>query len=423
VSPPAYAGPLKPRGFTARWSRVAVVAALAAMAVTLIVLVYFSDVNVRRASRMVERGEAATLYLGVRDYIQPQDQTVQHRLETALAALSDDGLRYIALLRPGAVEGEAGRSTLDRASLLEWASTAEPAIPTTDRNRVRILFRRPRSLGGRGGMDPPQGDGLVFELRPEIAEELGNSATRTLAVGILAAITLCGLTLLLVRWSLGREAVVRQLEQERHLAHLGQMSAVLAHEIRNPLASLKGNAQLLAAGLASEDKTRAKADRVVDEATRLESLTNELLEFARAGQLHPTEVDPAELARDVATVGGDRVRLEVAAAPRTWALDPARMRQVLVNLIENAIELSDQPVDVEVTRVDRNLVFTIADRGPGIPDGDLDKVFEPFFTRRTRGTGLGLAVARRLVDLHGGTIRARHRDGGGTVFEVVVPRR
>jgi two-component system, NtrC family, sensor histidine kinase HydH len=421
VPPTAVAGPIKPRGSAARWSRIAVVAALGGMAIALTVLVYFSDVSVREASRMVIRGEASTLYLGVRDRIQPQEIPIKQRLENAIRDLESKGLRYIATTTPDGIEAEAGRRTLDPAALLAWMETTEVGVPEAAGDRVRVRYRRPRGLGGDGRLDTPKTDGLVFELEARTARQLSDSATRTLAIGIAASLTLLGLTILLVRWSLGREAAVRELERERHLAHLGQMSAVLAHEIRNPLASLKGNAQLLAGGLAGE-RAQAKAERVVDEATRLETLTNDLLEFARAGHLKLADVDPVDLARDAAALGGDRIRLDADGAPRSWPLDAARMRQVLVNLIENAVELSEGPVDVTVVRADRAVVFAVADRGPGIPDADLDKVFEPFFTKRTRGTGLGLAVARRLVELHGGTIRARHRDGGGTVFEVVIPR-
>jgi two-component system sensor histidine kinase HydH len=398
-----------------------VVAALGAMAVALTVLVYYSDVNVRDASRMVIQGEASTLYLGVRDRIQPQDQPIEQRLQTAIKDLGPRGLRYIATMTPDGIEAEAGQPTLEPAALLRWMEDAEVGIPEDAGERVRVRYRRPRGLGGDGRADAPPTDGLVFELVPRTAQHLADSATRTLAIGIAASLTLLGLTILLVRWSLGREAAVRELERERHLAHLGQMSAVLAHEIRNPLASLKGNAQLLAGGLAG-DRAQAKAERVVDEATRLETLTNDLLEFARAGHLKIVDVDPVDLAREVAAAGGERVRVDAEGAPRTWPMDPARMRQVLVNLVENAVELSEGPVDLTVDKPERALVFAVADRGPGIPDADLDKVFEPFFTKRTRGTGLGLAVARRLVELHGGRIRARHRDGGGTVFEVVIPR-
>jgi two-component system sensor histidine kinase HydH len=263
----------------------------------------------------------------------------------------------------------------------------------------------------------------VIEVEPHLAEELDRTASRLLVVGGLAALTLTILAAVLVRWSLRREQAVRAVEQARHLAGLGQMSAVLAHEIRNPLASLKGNAQLLAQTLPDGDRARAKADRVVDEAVRLETLSNDLLEFARGGAIHRRDVDPVLLVREaVAAVAADRIDVDAGAAPRSWPVDEARLRQVLINLLENAVEMSEQRVAVTIAREERDLVITVRDSGPGIAPADLEHVFEPFFTRRTRGTGLGLAVARRLIDLHGGAIAASNAPGGGAVFTITLPR-
>jgi two-component system sensor histidine kinase HydH len=428
--------------------RVGLVTAMVALAVGLLGVVWASHQNVRSAMHTVIRGEASALYGAIRNRLVAEpDHPVGERLAGAVEALASDHLRFVALIGPDGVEAQAGTSALDAETLRAFARVAQRGVPVidADHDRARVLYPRPRSLRTDAAAETPLGEGLVIELYPAIADELAAAGRRTLAIGIVAALALIALTVVLVRWSLGREAAVRAMEEARHLAALGQMSAVLAHEIRNPLASLKGNAQLLAASLGDGEKTRGKADRVVDEALRLEHLTNDLLEFAREGQLHVAEVDPAELARDAAAaVAAGRVRIAADDAPRSWPLDPARMRQVLINLIENAVELSEEPVELTIARAaeaaramswyggsgfavagaraDRALLFAVADRGPGIPEGELARVFEPFFTTRTRGTGLGLAVARRLVELHGGTIRARTRDGGGTVFEVTVPR-
>jgi len=201
------------------------------------------------------------------------------------------------------------------------------------------------------------------------------------------------------------------------------MSAVLAHEIRNPLASLKGNAQLLERALPQGDRTRTKAELLVAEAVRLETLTNDLLDFARAGELQPTDVDPAALFREAAAgLGEERIELITEHAPSRWRLDATQMRQVLVNLLQNALQSSDQPVTARVARDGDELVFEVRDRGPGIHAEDLPRVFEPFFTRKTRGTGLGLAICKRLVELHGGTIVAGHAEQGGARFTVRIPR-
>jgi two-component system sensor histidine kinase HydH len=265
---------------------------------------------------------------------------------------------------------------------------------------------------------------MLLEIDPAKADDLDAAATWSLVIGTAAAATLLVLAVVLVRLSLRREDAVRAAEQARHLASLGQMSAVLAHEIRNPLASLKGNAQLLARSLPDGQKPRAKADRVVDEAIRLEHLTNDLLAFARSGEIKVADADPAALLRAAASdvPGGGRIRIEAGDAPRTWPLDADRMRQVLVNLLENAAEMSEGPIDAAVDRENGSLRFTIRDHGPGLPAADLERLFEPFFTKRTRGTGLGLAVCKRLVDLHGGTIVARNADGGGAEFSIALPR-
>jgi two-component system sensor histidine kinase HydH len=235
-----------------------------------------------------------------------------------------------------------------------------------------------------------------------------------------------------------RNAEERARERERRLATLGEMSAVLAHEIKNPLASLKGNAQLLAAMLPAGEKPKAKAERVVDEAVRLESLTNDLLRFVRTGEISRAPVDPAALVREAAeSVKGD-VTVETAGAPKLWPLDAARIREVIVNLVDNAVAASagvgspanpglgpssglGPPVIARVKLVNKQLVIEIADRGPGVPEDSRDKIFEAFYTGKTQGTGLGLAVVRRVIEQHNGTITVETNPGGGALFRAEIP--
>jgi two-component system, NtrC family, sensor histidine kinase HydH len=195
---------------------------------------------------------------------------------------------------------------------------------------------------------------------------------------------------------------------------------VLAHEIKNPLASLKGNAQLLARMLPGGDKPRAKADRVVDEAIRLEQLTNDLLQFVRTGTIQRAPVDPAALVRDAASSLAGDVTVDAAGAPATWSLDAGRIRQVVSNLLDNAVA-AGPPVRVAVRAGKGHLILEVADRGPGVAEGDRERIFEPFFTGKTQGTGLGLAICRRVVELHGGTIAVYPNPGGGAVFRAEIP--
>ena len=204
----------------------------------------------------------------------------------------------------------------------------------------------------------------------------------------------------------------------------GELSAVLAHEIRNPLASLKGHAQLLEEQLVEDPRKHAKAHRVVDEAVRLERLTNSLLDFTRADRLTPGLAAPAEVARRAAELTEPgRVVVDASGAPERWSFDAMRIEQALVNLVGNALQASAPPAKVELKVVEEGegLRFTVADRGPGVPSEMRPRLFEPFVTGRAEGTGLGLAVVRRVVELHGGKVTIERRHGGGSVFVLWLP--
>lgn len=401
------------------------------MGVALVAILWTTQRSVRDAREIMLKGQAAEANGLMRArMMELGDAPLDQRLTAAFEAASAQHLTYVAALeRDDSIAAEAGSTTLDRAALEAWIAAATPGQLIQVGDRVRVVFKRtPRPpRPGEPPAAPRTGNrgpaGFVFELDPVVVDELDRAATLSLGVGVAAAITLLTLSAILLRWSLRREDNVRAVEQARHLASLGQMSAVLAHEIRNPLASLKGNAQLLAGSLPEGERPRAKADRVVDEAVRLEHLTNDLLAFARSGEIKVADADPAALLRAAATAVGDaRIRVDAAAAPRSWPLDADRMHQVLVNLLENAAEMSDGPIEAIVGRGGAGLRFTVRDHGPGLPAADLERLFEPFFSRRIRGTGLGLAVCKRLVELHGGTIVAANAAGGGAEFRIDLPR-
>ncbi|MFP2912717.1 sensor histidine kinase, partial [Pyxidicoccus sp. 3LFB2] len=108
-----------------------------------------------------------------------------------------------------------------------------------------------------------------------------------------------------------------------------------------------------------------------------------------------------------------------------WPLDAGRLQQALENVLRNAVQASPagQPVEARVEQEGRALVFTVKDHGPGIPAGEEERIFEPFVTGRVRGVGLGLAITRRIVELHGGTVSARSHANGGAEFRLTVPSR
>jgi two-component system sensor histidine kinase HydH len=353
----------------------------------------------------------------------------------ALASLlpdhAGDGLRAVAMLDPsGRVVAAAG--ALSSAPL----SDEELAPGRTFRrlgDRIRVVAPGPPPHAPPppppAEMDwlpppPPPGFGsprLVLEFEPNLAVELETRATRTLLASMVAAVLLVGAAAIFARRAGQADALMERLAQSERLAALGTMSAVLAHEIKNPLAALKGNAQLLVEGLDEGTRPRAQADRVVSGALRLQGLVDNLLDFARSGGLSRAPLDPAELLCAAAEDASPRATLDLDGAPATWSLDSVRLRQVLENLLRNAEQASPGEVTAAV-RVDGDrLIFTVSDRGAGIADGETERIFEPFHTTKARGVGLGLTVARRVVELHGGTITARNRPDGGAVLTIEIP--
>jgi signal transduction histidine kinase len=115
------------------------------------------------------------------------------------------------------------------------------------------------------------------------------------------------------------------------------------------------------------------------------------------------------------------VQLDTSRAPALFPLDGPRMQRVLANLLDNAADASEQPVEAAVAEEAGGLVFTVRDHGPGVPPEDRERVFEAFITGKSHGTGLGLAVARRIVELHGGRLTVEAASGGGALFRAVIP--
>jgi two-component system, NtrC family, sensor histidine kinase HydH len=264
----------------------------------------------------------------------------------------------------------------------------------------------------------------TVELDATAVRQLQVSAARHLGVGVAAALALVIAAFLLHR-NAARAAAESSRLHQRHLASLGEMSAVLAHEIRNPLASLKGHAQLLLEQLSAEGRERRRVTRVVREAVRLEILTDQLLEFARSGEIQRAEIAPSALVEEVAAAAGvGRTSLRLDRAPPAWPLDPIRMRQVVTSLLSNAVAASPagEAVDVAVTEEQGLLVLTVRDRGEGIAPGQERLIFEPFHTTRIHGAGLGLAVVRRIVELHAGTVQVGNHPEGGALFRIAIPR-
>lgn len=265
---------------------------------------------------------------------------------------------------------------------------------------------------------------LLVEFEPVATTRLTAEALRTFTLSAIVAPALLGAGGLVWYLLRRREEYLLRLERQERLSALGEMAAVLAHEIRNPLASLKGHAQLLSERFEPAATERQKADRIVKEATRLEKLTTNLLDFARAGSLTREQCDPLQpLNAAIESVSENGVEVEAAHAPPQWSLDADAVQQLLTNVLQNALQAmpSGGAIQVSVSVEHGTLVYRVRDRGPGVQPGLESRIFEPFVTTRTRGVGLGLAVAQRIARLHGGTITVSTHPEGGALFRVAIP--
>jgi two-component system sensor histidine kinase HydH len=361
-------------------------------------------------------------------------------MQDMLVELGPEGVRYLAVTRP---DGTPIVSAGSPARPSSWSPAGAGPGPELElgpgaRARATGQFIGPgrgagwRARTGAAPQEPLPWQALadariVVEFEPLAVQHLSAHALATLGIGACAALVLLAATVVFWRLSLRAERAAAQLERDRQLRTLGQMSAVLGHELRNPLAGLKGHAQLLLRKLPAGDAARKTAEVVVREAVRLERLANQVLEFARTGEVQPLSEDPLRIVRGAAeAVGCDRVRLESRPEELPpWSLDRTRMEQVLTNLLRNALEASPEGEPVDLAAYldgEDTLVFEVRDRGEGLAPGDEESIFQPFVTHRAKGSGLGLTLARQIVEGHGGRIEARNRRGGGAVFRVSVPR-
>lgn len=405
-----------------RWARWGMLLVSLAMGVALVASALFVWDDSKTAARSVAEARTMDLFRAVRRALRDAvlDGTVGATGKADLAGLKDEfaeaGLRYVGVFdRDGDLRFEAGTALGELSPTGPRPKDMGEPRPVVVGERIRLdapLMPRP---GWRG-----RGPRLIIEVDPILARSLEQTAERQLVVSGVVALVLVGMAL--VFWRLMRKADRLELARahERRLAALGGMSAVLGHELRNPLASLKGHAQLALEKTGEGERSRKNLERVVAESERLERLMNQILEFTRTGHLDIGEHSPRELVMAVVEATGDaRVVAEVFAAPETWRLDRARMEQVLTNLVANAREHAPEgAIRVIAERRGRELVLEVRDGGAGFaPDehGRLDWVFEPFQTAgKVYGTGLGLAIARQIVQAHGGRIAAKN-DGGGVV--------
>jgi PAS domain S-box-containing protein len=227
-----------------------------------------------------------------------------------------------------------------------------------------------------------------------------------------------------------RKQAEDQLTRQAALARVGQMAAVLAHEIRNPLAGIKGAIEVIMSRRKADDAERPIMRDIVSRIESLGELLNDLMVFARPRPPSFAEVSVAALVHDAITlvkrdpVAG-AVEMLAEGDDVTASVDAALIRATLLNLLLNAAQAMAGRGRIVISQVrdgDR-VALHVRDTGPGVPADLREQIFEPFFTTKARGGGLGLSIARRTAELHGGTLTLACPEDGGTIVSLTLPIR
>jgi signal transduction histidine kinase len=242
----------------------------------------------------------------------------------------------------------------------------------------------------------------------------------------------------IIGWLIDRELIFRkkneeaqiQIERAHRLSLMGRIASGVAHEIKNPLASIKGAVEIL------EDENASPKDReefkniIFNEIRRVDSTVSEFLNFARPREAHPEPVDFGSV------VGDSLKQLEAQASKSRIALknkmkngliinaDREQIHQVIINLVLNALDASDLNSIIEIhleKTGDQKAVLKVRDYGTGIDPFNLEMVFEPFFTTRASGTGLGLAIVKSIIENHRGDVIINSKPGKGTEIKITLP--
>lgn len=376
------------------------------------------------------------------------------------APIADDSLRGLALTIAAAMEGVADRDP-SLKSLVSF-QTREVAYAMLISPSGEILFhsnpdltgndvgddryRRALTAGNLGEERVLLGTGeQVYEFQAPfhlsgktVVLRLALHTWRYEAVMRRArfGITLI-FSLLAVGWGLGgavfvllrrQEAQEKLLAQRHELARLGEVGAVLAHEVRNPLAGIKGYGQLLEERL-PDGRERDYAGLIVRESLRLEQLADDILFFTRTDAALSQSCNLSAAAGKLAALiapqldmSGIRLVVDIAGHLNVRCPEDG-VHRLLLNLLTNAIQAMPEGGMIEVAAENRDSVveLSVADSGQGIEAGMREDLFEPFRTSKARGAGLGLAVCRKIAESCGGSIAAENAPGGGALFTVRLP--
>ena len=224
-----------------------------------------------------------------------------------------------------------------------------------------------------------------------------------------------------------RVALEQRLAEQKSLAKLGEMAAVVAHEVKNPIAGIRGALQVITSRMPDDQRDRAILFDIITRLDALNRIVQDMLMFARPRALRKEPLPLASLLRETASLierDPGMLNLEIGVSGAADIVGDREMLQVVFqNILMNAAQAMEGQgrIDVTITGTDGRCRIAVTDRGPGMPDEAREKAFEAFFTTKHRGTGLGLPIAKRVVDAHGGTIQIEVPPSGGTTIAVELP--
>jgi two-component system, NtrC family, sensor histidine kinase HydH len=275
---------------------------------------------------------------------------------------------------------------------------------------------------------PPDQPPSIYRLS---ANELTFYVLVNLLVLIVVAL-LAGALADRLRWTGGElAAATERADQAERMAGLGRLAAGLAHEIRNPLGSIAGSIQLLRTAKGLSDEDQMLCDIIQRETSRLNDLVTDMVDLSKPKKPILARVDAARVAREVVSLASKTGRavsdVDVAYSGVELAevtADGAQLRQMIWNLVRNAVQASrpGDAVEVAVELASGRAILRVSDRGMGIDEAAKGRLFDAFFTTRSQGTGMGLAVVKRIADEHGFSIQVQSTRGRGATFRVDLGR-
>lgn len=230
------------------------------------------------------------------------------------------------------------------------------------------------------------------------------------------------------------EAANKKLIQAEKLASIGRISASIAHEIRNPLTSVKLNIQKISGSTCWGEIERGHLEITEEGIGHIETFIKELLNFTRVSDLNRDYFPVEQIIESAYKMISESLELkkihfhkDIQEGLPLLLVDGDRMRQVFLNILRNASEAVDEGGEITFaaslfrSASNKGVRVEISDNGPGIPEKERENIFEPFYTMKSSGFGLGLANAKKIVELHNGSIRAIHKEGAGACFEICIP--